>query len=259
MKLIQITDLHLVTPGETLFGLDPLARLEACLADVERHHADADAIVISGDLTHDGEPAAYEALAERIAELTSPVHLMLGNHDRRDTFRAVFGERMFEEGFVQKSVDLADGMLVLLDTLKEGAVEGELCEARLAWLETQLEGAGEKGAYVFAHHPPFRLHMPALDGVRLGNSEAFAQIAREAGNVRHIFAGHVHRPVSGNWRGLSFSALRGTNQQTALVFEDRFVTSHEPPAYAVIFADSAGVVVHFHDFLDQSAEAFASS
>jgi hypothetical protein len=26
MKIIQVTDLHLVTPGETLCGLDPLAR-----------------------------------------------------------------------------------------------------------------------------------------------------------------------------------------------------------------------------------------
>ncbi len=34
MKLIQITDTHLVPPGERLYGLDPRARLEACIADV---------------------------------------------------------------------------------------------------------------------------------------------------------------------------------------------------------------------------------
>ena len=253
MKLIQITDLHLVTPGERLFGLDPLARLTTCLSNIERHHSDADAIVISGDLTHDGEIAAYGALAEGLAGLTPPVHVMLGNHDRREAFRAVFGDSHFEAGFVQKSIDLDGGRLVLLDTLKEGAVEGELCAARLDWLKEQLAGAGDSGALVFAHHPPFRLHMPALDRVRLGEAEEFARIANDAGNVRHLFAGHVHRPVSGSWRGIPFSALRSTNQQTALVFEDRFVTSHEPPAYAVIFADSDGVVVHFHDFLDQTA------
>lgn len=253
MKLVQITDIHLVTPGERLFGLDPLARFDACLADVERHHADADAIVITGDLTHDGDVAAYESLAERIAGMTAPVHLMLGNHDRRETFRAVFGEARFDEEFVQKSVDLPGGRLVLLDTLKEGAVEGELCPRRLAWLKAQLAAAGEKGALVFAHHPPFRLHMPALDRVRLADAEAFADIALEAGNVRHVFAGHVHRPVSGSWRGIPFTTLRGTNQQTALVFEDRFVTSHEPPAYGVILVEPEGVVVHFHDFLDRTA------
>ena len=253
MKLIQITDLHLVAPGETLFGLDPLARLAACLQDIEDHHGDADAIVVTGDLTHDGEIAAYEALAESLSGLTPPVHLMLGNHDRRDAFRTVFGDSHFTAGFVQKSVDLDGRRLILLDTLKEGAVEGELCPARLGWLERQLAGAGDGGALVFAHHPPFRLHMPALDRVRLGEAEAFARIANDAGNVRHVFAGHVHRPVSGSWRGIPFNAMRGTNQQTALVFEDRFVTSHEPPAYAVILVDGDGVVVHFHDFLDRTA------
>ena len=29
MKLIHLTDLHLVPPGETLWGLDPFARLDA--------------------------------------------------------------------------------------------------------------------------------------------------------------------------------------------------------------------------------------
>ena len=107
------------------------------------------------------------------------------------------------------------------------------------------------------HRWDFRLHMPALDRVRLGEAEAFARVANDAGNVRHLFAGHVHRPVSGSWRGIPFNAMRGTNQQTALVFEDRFVTSHEPPAYAVILVDGDGVVVHFHDFLDRTAGTIA--
>ena len=38
MKIIQVTDLHLVTPGQTLCGLDPLARLQACIADINQNH-----------------------------------------------------------------------------------------------------------------------------------------------------------------------------------------------------------------------------
>ncbi|MEX6507123.1 phosphodiesterase [Jiella sp. M17.18] len=253
MKLIQVTDVHLVQPSETLFGLDPLERLDACFADIAANHADAEAVVISGDLTHDGEESAYRALAERVEALPLPVHLMLGNHDDRDAFRAVFGDAHSTGRFVQKSVDLPAGRLVLLDTLKAGAVEGELCEERLAFLDRQLAEAKGRDCLVFAHHPPFKLHMPALDGVGLADADAFAEVAARNGNVRHVFAGHVHRPVSGSWRGLPFTALRGTSQQTALQFSDRFVASLEPPAYAVIFADDEGVVVHFHDFLDRTA------
>ena len=38
MKLIHITDLHLMPPGGTLWGLDPFARLDAALNDIAAHH-----------------------------------------------------------------------------------------------------------------------------------------------------------------------------------------------------------------------------
>ncbi|MFJ2992444.1 metallophosphoesterase [Pandoraea sp. NPDC087047] len=51
-KIIHITDTHLVTPGELLYGLDPYQRLVACIDDILAHHTDAECCVITGDLTH---------------------------------------------------------------------------------------------------------------------------------------------------------------------------------------------------------------
>ena len=62
MKLIHLTDLHLMPPGELLWGLDPFARFDAALVDIAAHHADADLCVITGDLTEKGDVAAYELL-----------------------------------------------------------------------------------------------------------------------------------------------------------------------------------------------------
>ena len=67
MKIIHITDLHLMPRGETLWGLDPFARLDAALTDIAAHHADADLCVITGDLTEKGDVAAYEMLKQRLA------------------------------------------------------------------------------------------------------------------------------------------------------------------------------------------------
>lgn len=254
MKIIQITDLHLTRPGDTLFGLDPLARLEAGLADVNLNHADADLVVISGDLANDGERVAYDTLKDHLRSLVPPFRLMLGNHDDRDLFRAVFPEAEAEEGFVQAAIDTEEGRLIVLDTLDAGHVEGRLCQVRLDWLDRRLAEVRGRPAFIFMHHPPFKLHMPVLDGVRLADPDALHDLLARHGNVRHIFAGHVHRPVAGSWRGIPFTALRGTNHQFALDFsEGRLATSHEPPAYAVIFIDAEGVVVHFHDFLDRTA------
>ncbi|WP_420103861.1 metallophosphoesterase, partial [Bosea sp. (in: a-proteobacteria)] len=50
MKIIQITDTHLVPPGGIVHGLDPAQQLREALADIAARHADADLVVITGDL-----------------------------------------------------------------------------------------------------------------------------------------------------------------------------------------------------------------
>jgi 3',5'-cyclic AMP phosphodiesterase CpdA len=247
MKIIQLSDPHLMSPGGLLFGSDPLARLEACLADIGKNHADADLVVISGDLTNDGEHAAYAALRERLAQFGLPCRLMLGNHDDRALFLEMFPNALAERGFVQNVFDGSEGRLILLDTLDSGHVEGRLCPARLEWLDEKL-GEARGPAFLFMHHPPFRIHMPVLDEVRLADADSLHEILRRHGNVGHIFAGHVHRPIAGSWRGIPVSTLRSTNHQTALDFSQNWSLGHEPPAYAVIFIDADGVIVHFHDF-----------
>ncbi|TIT69552.1 MAG: phosphodiesterase, partial [Mesorhizobium sp.] len=120
MKIIQLSDPHLMAPGGRLHGSDPLARLEACLADIGRNHADADLVVVSGDLTNDGERAAYAALRQTLAGFVPPCRLMLGNPDDRALFLEMFPEAPAGRGFVQSVFDGSDGRLILLDTLDAG-------------------------------------------------------------------------------------------------------------------------------------------
>lgn len=248
MKVIQLSDPHLMAPGGRLYGSDPLARLDACLADIVKNHADAELVVISGDLTNDGERAAYAALKERLAAFAPPCRLMLGNHDDRALFFEMFPQAAAEGGFVQSVFDGSQGRLILLDTLDSGHVEGRLCQARLDWLDQRLQEARDRSVLLFMHHPPFRIQIPALDEVRLAGADIFHDVLSRHGNVRHIFAGHVHRLIAGSWRGIPVSTLRSTNHQTALDFSESWSLGHEPPAYAVVFIDADGVVVYFHDF-----------
>ena len=59
MKLIHITDPHLVGPGEILHGLDPYDLLKKCIIDINIYHSDAELCVITGDLAHLGQTKAY--------------------------------------------------------------------------------------------------------------------------------------------------------------------------------------------------------
>jgi Icc protein len=253
MKIIQVTDLHLVRPGETLCGLDPLARLQACIANINQNHSDAELVIFTGDLSETGDEVTYRALAEELTKLVPPFRLMLGNHDNRLAFRQVFDTSSREDRFVHDVEDTSEGRLIMLDTLLPGQPEGRLDEARLHWLEQRLSEA--KGpVFLFSHHPPFPIHMPLLDRMGIIEADALYVLLRQHGNVRHIFAGHAHRPIAGSWRGIPVSVLRSTNHQSALDFSpDRIAVTHEPPAYAVVFIERDSVIVHFHDFLDRTA------
>ena len=246
MKIIQVSDLHLVPPGERLFGSDPLARLEDCITDINTHHADAGLVVFSGDLANDGQREAYAALAERLDALEPPYRLMLGNHDDRTAFAGFFPQGLAADGFAHSLADFPAGRIVLADTLEPGRVEGRLCGARLSWLDAALTGA--EHVLLFLHHPPGPIGVPSLDDTRLADGERLRTLLRRHGNVRHIFAGHVHRLATGSWGGIPFSTLRGTNHQSALNLEGPHRVSFEPPAYAVILAEGADVVVHPHEF-----------
>ena len=55
MKIIQVTDTHLMPRGTELNGLNPIERLEAC-ASITEHHSDAELCIITDDLTDRGDP-----------------------------------------------------------------------------------------------------------------------------------------------------------------------------------------------------------
>ncbi|MEG0676438.1 MAG: hypothetical protein RR473_07295, partial [Comamonas sp.] len=116
-------------------------------------------------------------------------------------------------GFIQGRLDLGDASLLMLDTLDEGRNGGLYCEQRQAWLTRELDLLGDRPVYLFMHHPPFDIGIPCLDRMSLANPGDFARITAGRNNLRHLFFGHVHRPVCGSWRGIPYSTMRGLNHQ----------------------------------------------
>ncbi len=258
MKLIHITDTHLVCPGQKLYGLDPMARLSAAIVDINANHADAELAVITGDLTHWGEVEAYKAFLACIGKLRIPYVPMVGNHDRRAACLDVLQNAPRDpNGFVQGWCDTRRGRLVFLDTLDETTHAGQMCEKRLGWLAEALAGTPDNlRLFLFMHHPPFAVGIHAMDNISLADSERFAKIVKpHAWRIRHLFFGHLHRPVSGSWMGIPFSTLRGTSHQVSfdLTPDGPHLATHEPPAYGIVLVGDETVVVHTHDFLDQSS------
>ena len=256
MKFLHVTDTHLVAGNKLLYGLNPQERLRACVDHINRQHADAEFAVVTGDLTQSGDPAAYELVRAILAQLKMPFHLMIGNHDDRSNFKAAFPDAPVDDnGFIQFSFDTSAGRFICLDTNEPGEPHGSFCTLRRNWLETQLAAAADKSVYLFMHHPPFTVGLRRMDEIMLLDSAAFTEIVAGRPNIKHLFFGHLHRPLSGSWRGIPFSNVLGTNHQVALDFEMEGIVpgSQEPPAYGVVFAKPELTLVHLCNFLDQTA------
>jgi 3',5'-cyclic AMP phosphodiesterase CpdA len=251
MKFAIVPDLHLVAPPERLWGLDPFARLDACLTDLESWHGDAQFCVIMGDIADRGELEAYRALEKRLKTFPIETVLLVGNHDDRSVLQRVFPDAPHDDhGFVQGERRTPEGLFLFLDTLKAGTSAGEYCQQRRDWLSERLDAARDTPVYLFMHHPPFDINIPYMDRIKLEEADAFADIALRHGNVRHLFFAHVHRPVQAVWRGITCTSLPAINHQVPLRRES--VTSRysdEPPMYAVVDIEPDRLVVNCDCFL----------
>ncbi|WP_420862992.1 metallophosphoesterase [Algirhabdus cladophorae] len=246
-KILVFTDIHITKPGQTIIGLDPAARFAQGLAHALHHHADAKAIIITGDLTHYGSRTEYRRLKDILADCPLPVHLMLGNHDRRAGFHEVFGG---PEGFVQFRLDFGEHTLLCLDTKDDDAPDhhsGYLCATRLTWLDQQIKEAKGRIVTVLCHHPPHDVGFPGMDSIKIRNGRAL--LARGNG-FDQLICGHVHRTIMGHIDGLSFAMLKSPCHQAPLDFDDTETASSidEPGAYGVLCLMPKGVVVHTEDF-----------
>lgn len=256
LKFIHLTDCHIVKDGGSVYGQKPAGKLRAAIDSINNEHHDADFVVITGDLTHHGDDAAYETFARELRRLSIPSHLLVGNHDDVRTFRFHFPEaQRCDCGFIQGSKRTPFGLCLFLDTSQRGSDVGRYCEERQAWLKGVLsETTGP--VMLFMHHPPFAIGLPDMDESRLVDAEAFWQILQpHSRRVRHIFVGHAHRIVYGNWRGLPVSCMRGLNHQVALEMQSSPKGQYgtfEAPAYGVVLANEEQIMVHMHDFTDRS-------
>ena len=249
---LHFTDPHLPPPGEQVMGGDPTPALAAALTDAAGRNGPGSPLpaafaVVTGDLVRDGEPAAYARLRDMLEGLPWPVHLLLGNHDDRGAFHDAFPRAPLDDaGFVQQAVSSPAGTCLMLDTNAPGRPHGELCARRLGWLAARLaEITGP--VLLFLHHPPLRVGMPGMDSIGLRDADALWEVvAPHRARIRHLFHGHLHRPIAGSWRGIPLSSVRGTAFGVALDqrTEKVVVSCHEAPSYALARATGEDLVVH---------------
>jgi len=240
MILVQLTDLHVRPRGMPAYRIAETNMLtERALRAVRDLQWQPDAILISGDLTDNGLISEYEVLAEMLGRLIKvPVYVVPGNHDRRDELKAKLGHLpgvTEHPDFVQYAIDTHEIRLVMLDTVIPGSGAGELCAARLAWLDETLAANPGKPTIVVMHHPPFACGIRHMDDIALRNPAAFTAVIAKHKQVKRILCGHHHRPINAAIAHTIASIGPSVAHQVEFVLDDSpGFWNLEPAAYQVL-------------------------
>lgn len=187
-------------------------------------------VIITGDLTLNGEKISAEKLAAEMSPLKEqgiPLYCLPGNHDIYDGWaRSFHGDKqekttqispkdfkkIFPDGYETASAVAPDDLsyaltissnyrFVFLDSnhypmttsTAQPATGGSIRDSTMTWLREQLQSAKENNqqALVFLHHNLLQHNDTVNQGYVLNNATEVKKLLKDYG-VKVVFSGHIH-------------------------------------------------------------------
>ena len=235
--------------GVLSFGkVDTHLHMEHCIAAIKALDPAPDMVLISGDLTNDGDLPTCQALAEMLDELDLPIYPVPGNHDDRELIRAVFPKVAALSGTGPLDYAIEDWPLriLALDSSVDNKPYGRLEAGQLAWLSATLERDRNKPTLVMLHHPPFKTGIEHMDWSMLRNADDLAAVISEHDQVERVLAGHVHRAIQTRFAGTIAQIAPGTAHHVQLMLgAGRGGWAMEPPGFLLhVWNEDQGLITH---------------
>ena len=197
---IHISDTHITPPRSGLYTSDDTAQnFNRVIAAAFELDVDPAFLVVSGDLSDNGEVESYVRLACLVAEVEErgiPVLLALGNHDNRANFYSVFHPNWDTAQHPQYHYSRTIGGLrvIVLDSLVEGYGYGHLGREQLEWLDGELSLPEPRlGTVIVLHHPPVNTGATWVDDLKLIDGGDLLDVISKY-PVQGVLNGHTHYP-----------------------------------------------------------------
>lgn len=170
-------------------GDDPYPEVMNRGAVAEMAAIGPDAVVVKGDLTSNGTVAEYDAFrAVYEPAFGDRLTVVRGNHESHPGLDVA--------DLRTQRVDLPGVVVAVLDTSRNGRIDGAVDVDQLAWLD-DLASTVDRPVLVFGHHPlgdrSSREKSDRTFGIDVDDSDALLALVARRRRIRGYFAGHTHR------------------------------------------------------------------
>jgi 3',5'-cyclic-AMP phosphodiesterase len=218
LTFVHLSDLHIGNPNQKDDHLwsdttQTLEHVKSLIATLEPQPA---FIVISGDLTNNGQVEEFHELKRLLADIELPVLLSLGNHDTQEKFYEIMLEQP-ERGNARYhySQDFDGLRVIVLDSSAPIKVHGTINPEQFEWLERELEADPEMPKLVIVHHPPTAMHLPIFEHINFDAADATKlQAMLEGKHVVGVLSGHVHYDQVSIRHGVPYFISTGLHNMT---------------------------------------------
>lgn len=190
LRVIQLTDSHLFAdPAGKLLGLTTRRSFEAVLALAIKRSAPVDALVMTGDLVHDGSTRGYRYLRRALEATGLPCFCIPGNHDQRDRMKECLGPLNVADLSVQR---LGTWKLIFVDSTSPGEDGGWIAGHQLDALEHRLAHE-EAPSILFLHQHPLPVASVWMDTMDVRNGADLLAVCDRHSGVQAVVFGHIHQ------------------------------------------------------------------
>ena len=308
VTLLVATDLHYLAPaltdhgpcfersitygdGKVMAYSEEL--VEAFVTQVIDRHPDA--LILSGDLSFNGERASHEALAGKLARVEAaviPVLVIPGNHDLNsrnavrfvaesyervdsvtaEDFRAIYQPFGYDGALSRDSSSLSyvagvsEDLRILMVDVNTSDLPGAAGPQTLAWIEEQLAQARQDGCRVIAvSHQNLINHSDLLtSGFNIVNANVLRMRYADAPVLCNL-SGHIHMQHmsvtnAGIWDIATSSLAVAPNQYGVLTVSERGLSYRTEMVEVSAWAASKGLSdPNLLDFSDYSEDFFKTN
>jgi Icc protein len=214
VAVLQLTDLHLFAdPWQRFNDVDTRDSFHRVLAHARQHYEPPDAILLTGDLAHDGRPETYRYISDALNVFSVPVFCTLGNHDDPEAARSIYPSQSVS---MDDHCLLGSWQVILLDSNHHpvpGDYQGEVSESELRRV-SRLTGEYPDRWTLIATHHNLPEHRDRGVAVEVRNHQQVMQHLERLGSVKLVISGHVHQEFLIVQNGVCYLSTPATGYQS---------------------------------------------